>query len=76
MKPGITKNDMMNAEFDLSNWSSVANELKRRYPHLTNADLMWRHETKRDFYKMIASELGMTTNELEQIITQLDSKKQ
>ncbi|MGQ7871434.1 hypothetical protein [Sunxiuqinia sp. sy24] len=61
----------MDAEFDLNNWASIAVKLKQRYPQLTNADLIWRHETKVDFYKTIAAELGITRNELEQIIAQL-----
>ena len=61
----------MDKEFDLNNWDNIAAKLKNRYPQLTDADLIWRHETKVDFYKIIATELGMTTNELEQIIAQL-----
>lgn len=61
----------MDEEFDLNNWDNIAAKLKNRYPQLTDADLIWRHETKVDFYKIIATELGMTTNELEQIIAQL-----
>ena len=61
----------MDTEFDLNNWDNVVVKLKKRYPQLTNADLIWRHETKADFYKLIAAELGITRNELEQIIAKL-----
>lgn len=64
----------MDTEFDLNAWGDIAEKLKNKYPQLTNADLIWRHETKRDFYKIIATELGITTNELEQIIAQLETQ--
>ena len=61
----------MDTEFDLNAWGDIAGKLKNKYPQLTNADLIWRHETKADFYKLIATELVITTNELEQVIAQL-----
>ncbi len=61
----------MDKDFDPKKWDSIQVGLLKKYPHLTNADLIWRHETKADFYMIIATELGMTTNELEQIIAQL-----
>lgn len=58
----------MNNEFDLVKWNTIKVELKKRYPQLTDADLIWRHETKEYLFGMIASELKMTRNELEEII--------
>ena len=49
----------MDTEFDMNNWGNVVVKLKKRYPQLTNADLIWRHETNADFYKLIAAELEM-----------------
>jgi len=48
----------MEEEFDLNNWARIRVSLKRKYPQLTDADLIWRHETKDDFLKTIASRLG------------------
>lgn len=53
----------MEDEFDLNNWARIKMSLKRKYPQLTDADLIWRHETKNDFFKMISSKLGKTKNE-------------
>jgi len=64
----------MKAEFDLKNWENIAVKLKKKYPRLTDADLIWRHETKTDFYMLIAAQLGITTNQLEQIIAQLQTE--
>ncbi|WP_372772419.1 hypothetical protein [Mangrovibacterium sp.] len=61
----------MDKEFDLNEWNAIAIKLKREFPQLTNADLIWRHESKADFYKMIATDLGVTTSELERTIEQL-----
>lgn len=61
----------MKAEFDLKNWDNIAVKLKKKYPQLTDADLIWRHETKVDFYMIIAVKLGISMNELEQIIEHL-----
>lgn len=61
----------MEKEFDLNKWNAVAAKLKVKYPQLTNADVIWRHETKSEFYKMIASSLGITTRELQRQIEEL-----
>lgn len=61
----------MDKEFDLNKWNAVAVKLKVKYPQLTNADLIWRHESKSDFYKMIAASLGVTKRELQRQIEEL-----
>jgi len=61
----------MNTEFDLHKWGEIALKLRQVYPQLTTADLIWRHETKADFYRMIAAELGMSRREFETIIDQM-----
>jgi hypothetical protein len=53
----------MEEEFDLNNWARIKMSLKKKYPQLTDADLIWRHETKDDFLKMISSKLGKAKNE-------------
>lgn len=54
----------METEFDFKNWGGIMTNLKNKYPQLSNADLMWRHETKDDLYKDIANKMGKTKNEL------------
>jgi len=61
----------MKAEFDLKNWDNIAVKLKKKYPQLTDADLIWRHETQVDFYMIMAVKLGITMNELKQMIKYL-----
>ena len=61
----------MNRDFDLNKWDAIAVKLRKEYPQLTTADLIWRHESKADFYKTIATDLGISTNELERRIEQL-----
>lgn len=65
----------MDNEFDLVQWEHVKRKLKRLYPQLTDSDLIWRHETKNDLYNMIATGLGKTLKEFEDIIDSLDHKQ-
>jgi hypothetical protein len=61
----------MDTDFDLNHWNSITKLLKVKYPQLTDADLIWRHETKDDFFKMIASNLGETKKRFEEVIESL-----
>lgn len=61
----------MNTEFDLNHWNNIKQGLKKVYPQLTDADLIWRHETKDDLFKMIATKLGETKKKLEEILETL-----
>ena len=58
----------MKKEFDIHYWNLNNYKLKNMYPQLTNADLVWRHETKDDLFRMIAGTLGITKRELEKIV--------
>jgi hypothetical protein len=62
----------MDSEFDFKNWGDISVELKNKYPELTNADLIWRHETKDDLFKDIANKIGKTKNELIAVIDSFD----
>lgn len=61
----------MDSEFDLNHWNSIKKKLKSLYPQLTEADLIWRHETKDDLLKMIASKLGETKKRLTEVLDSL-----
>jgi len=61
----------METEFDLNHWNNIKQNLKKIYPQLTDADLIWRHETKDDLFKMIASKLGETKKRLEEVLETL-----
>lgn len=58
----------MNTDFDLKNWDNVRWKLKSLYPQLTEADLIWRHETKDNLYNLIASKLLISKKELAAIV--------
>ena len=62
------KNVNMSKEFNLTYWNFNNYKLKKRYPQLSNADLIWRHETKDDLFGMIADKLGIKKKELEEIV--------
>jgi len=58
----------MQNEFDVYKWNMNKYKLVKQYPQLTSADLIWRHETKHEFYRSIADKLGMTTKVFEEIV--------
>lgn len=58
----------MRKEFNISYWNLNNYKLKNRYPQLTNADLIWRHETKDELFMSIAETLGIKKKELEEIV--------
>jgi hypothetical protein len=61
----------MNADFDLKHWENVKYKLLKLYPQLTDADLIWRHETKNNLYNLIASKLVISKKELSEIVESL-----
>ncbi len=62
----------MESKFNLDYWDHLKPILKSEFPQLTNADLFWRHETKDDLFKMIATKLGKTQKQFEETINTLD----
>ena len=62
----------MKPDFDLDYWDRLKPILKMKFPQLTNADLIWRHETKNDMFKMIATKLRITQKQFEKDIETLD----
>jgi hypothetical protein len=58
----------METDFDLKHWENVKDKLLDLYPQLTEADLVWRHETKSDLFNMIATKLVISKNEFEEVV--------
>lgn len=58
----------MNREFDFANWDETKDQLKMKYPDLTDSDLVFRHGTKDDLLQMISTKLGKTKKVLEKEI--------
>jgi hypothetical protein len=61
----------MEKPFDLSHWENVKGKLKNLYPQLTDADLIWRHETKDNLFKLIATKLVISKKEFTEIVESL-----
>jgi hypothetical protein len=61
----------MRKEFDIHYWNMNNYKLIEKYPQLTEADLIWRHETKDDLFQTIAEKLGIKKKELEEIVAGL-----
>ena len=49
----------MDRKFDAFD-GNIGKRLQRSYPELTDADLVWRYDTKEDYLEMIALKLGKT----------------
>lgn len=58
----------MQEEFNVYKWNMNKYKLIKKYPQLTSADLVWRHESKNELYRSIADKLGMTTKVFEEIV--------
>jgi len=58
----------MQKEFDVHQWNMNKFKLIKKYPQLTSADLIWRHETKNELFRTIADKLGMRLKEFEEIV--------
>jgi hypothetical protein len=58
----------MDIKFDLDHWERAKWKLKSLYPQLTDADLVWRHETKDNLYYQIASKLLISKKEFTEIV--------
>jgi hypothetical protein len=61
----------MEAKFDLYHWNNVKDKLKILYPQLTDADLIWRHETKDNLYNLIATKLVISKKVFTEIVESL-----
>lgn len=61
----------MTREFNLISWNLNKVKLKNRFPELTDADLIWRHESKDDLFRSIADNLGITKKEFEELVAAL-----
>lgn len=61
----------MELKFDLDHWERIKWKLKILYPQLTDADLIWRHETKNDLFTLIATKLALSKKEFTQIVESL-----
>lgn len=62
----------MESKFNLDYWERLKPILKKEFPQLTNADLFWRHETKNDLYRMLATKLRKTRRQFEEDIETLE----
>jgi hypothetical protein len=61
----------MDAKFDLYHWDNIKEKLKSLYPQLTDADLIWRHETKDSLYNLIATKLVISKKEFAAVVDSL-----
>jgi len=59
------------AKFDLYHWDNVKGKLKSLYPQLTDADLIWRHETKDSLYNSIATKLVISKKAFTEVVESL-----
>ncbi len=58
----------MNTVFDLNKWENVKGKLKNMYPQLTEADLVWRHESQDNLYNLISNKLLISKKEFTEIV--------
>jgi len=61
----------MEANIDLMHWENVKHKLKVLFPQLTDADLIWRHESKDILFSSIATKLVISKKEFAEIVASL-----
>ena len=61
----------METKFDLYHWDNVKEKLKSLYPQLTDADLIWRHESKENLFTLIATKLVISKKEFAEVVDSL-----
>ena len=50
------------------NGDRIKDQLRNKYPELTNADLIWGRATRDDLIEMISTKLGKTKKDLMDVI--------
>jgi len=61
----------LKTKFDLDHWERIKWKLKSLYPQLTDADLIWRHESKDSMFYEIASKLVISKKAFSEIVDSL-----
>ncbi len=62
----------MEAKFNVAQWGFIRDKLQKKYPELTNADLVWGRTTRRDLIQMISAKLGKSQKDLLDVIDSFD----
>jgi len=62
----------METNFDMNQWGRIKDELRNKYPELTDADMIWGRTTRDDLLEMISSKLGTSKKCLLDVIESLD----
>jgi hypothetical protein len=58
----------METKFDMNEWGRIKDQLQKKYPELTNADLIWGRTTRDDLIQMISHKLGKSKKDLMDVI--------
>ena len=58
----------METKFDMNEWNKIKDKLQKKYPELTNADLIWGRVTREDLIQIISAKLGTTEKGLLDVI--------
>ncbi len=56
----------MHNDFDIHRWNLDKSKLLAKYPQLTGADLIWRHETKNELFSSLADKLGISLKDFKE----------
>jgi len=58
----------METKFDMNQWGYIKDKLQKKYPELTNGDLVWGHMSRNELIEMISTKLGKTNKDLMDVI--------
>jgi len=58
----------METKFDMRAWGRIKDQLRNKYPELSDADLIWGRTTRDDLIQMISTKLGKSKKDLMDVI--------
>lgn len=62
----------METKFDMNEWGRIKDKLRKKYPELTDADVIWGRTTREDLLQNISTKLGKTKKDLIDVIESFD----
>jgi hypothetical protein len=58
----------METKFDMNEWGRIKDQLRNKYPELSDADMIWGRTTRDDLIQMISTKLGKSKKDLIDVI--------
>ena len=64
---------VLETTFDMNQWRLIKDQLRNKYPELTDADLIWGRVNREDMLKMMSTKLCITKKDLMDSIAMIET---